>query len=48
MDLKGLRTVGTAYVAVVLALAAAALLTHVLGEKMLESMVQLMGVLVLL
>jgi len=41
-----LRTLGTAYLAFVLALAVAALATHVLGEKVVESMVQVMGVLV--
>jgi hypothetical protein len=41
-----LRELGTAYVAFVIAIALAALATRVLGEKMVETMVQLMGVFV--
>jgi hypothetical protein len=47
MDSKGLRALGTAYAAVGLALALAALAARVLGEKMLDSMVQLMGAVLL-
>jgi hypothetical protein len=47
MDSKGLRALGMAYAAVALAFAIAAMAAHVLGEKMLHSMVQLMGVLLL-
>jgi hypothetical protein len=41
------RTLGAVYVAFALAFTLAALLTHVLGQKMIDSMVQLMGALVL-
>ncbi|HJS72738.1 MAG TPA: hypothetical protein VJ921_00520 [Vicinamibacteria bacterium] len=41
-----LRAVGTAYLAFSLAIAIAALATHVLGQKMLDSLVQVMGVFV--
>jgi hypothetical protein len=43
---RRLRAVGTAYIAFTLAIAIAALATHVLGQKMLDSMVQVMGVFV--
>jgi hypothetical protein len=42
-----LRGLGTAYLAFAIALAVAALATHMLGEKMLDSMVQVMGVLII-
>lgn len=47
MSTKSLRTFGAAYAACALGFAVTAMATHVLGQKMLDSMVQVIGALVL-
>ncbi len=47
MSAKTLRRFGAAYAACALGFAIAAAATHVLGQKMLDSMVQVIGALVL-